>query len=253
LRSFYILTLFPEIFNNYFATSLADKGLKKGLFDVNIINIRDFTKSKFKKVDDYPFGGFSGLVLQVQPLIDALNFVEKICPGVVFFYPSPRGSVLKQKKLFEISEKFDKICFLCGHYKGVDERIFKLKKIEEISIGDYVLNSGEVATMVLLDGLLRLIPGFIGNEKCITEDSISNCLLESPNYTKPREIFGEVVPDVLLSGHHENIRFWQLKESFKKAIESKPYLILGKNLDKYEKTAFGQAKAEILKELYSGG
>uniref|UniRef100_A0A7C5KG91 tRNA (guanine-N(1)-)-methyltransferase n=1 Tax=Thermodesulfobium narugense TaxID=184064 RepID=A0A7C5KG91_9BACT len=253
MNSYYILTLFPEIFHVYFNVGLAKKGLEKGLFNVNVINIRDFAKNKFKKVDDYPFGGSSGLVLQVQPIIDAIDYVEQACPGVVCFYPSPRGEVIKQKKLCEISQKFDKICFLCGHYKGIDERVFKLKKIKEISVGDYVLNSGEVATIVLLDGLLRLIPGFIGNEKCIMEDSISSRLLESPNYTKPREIFGEVVPDVLLSGHHKNIRFWQLKESFKRTVKSKPYLILGRNFDKCEKAAYAQAKEEILKELYSGG
>ncbi|AWB10226.1 tRNA (Guanine37-N(1)-) methyltransferase [Thermodesulfobium acidiphilum] len=253
MNSYYVLTLFPEIFNTYFSIGLAKKGLEKGLFSINIINLRDFTKDKFKKVDDYPFGGSSGLVLQVQPIVDAINYVESMCPDVIFFYPSPRGEVLKQKMLFEISKKFDKICFLCGHYKGVDERIFKLKEIKEISVGDYVLNSGEIATMVLLDGLLRLIPGFIGNEKCIMEDSISSYLLESPNYTRPREIFGKAVPNVLLSGHHKNIKFWQMKESFKKTIKSKPYLILGKSFDKSEKAAFAQAKEEILKELYSGG
>ncbi len=205
-----ILTLFPEMFSPI-QSSILKRATDNGILEFNIVNIRDFSLDKHKKCDDYPFGGGAGMLMSVQPLYDAIQSVKKENSKLIF--PSPRGKVFNQKIAKDLS-KFDHLIFVCGHYEGVDERIFELFKIEEISIGDYILTGGELPTMVIIDTLSRFIDGVISSES-LENESFSNGLLEYPQYTRPAEFMGLKVPEVLLSGNHKDIENWRREESLK--------------------------------------
>lgn len=203
-----ILTLFPESFSPL-KTSILDNAVENGLLEFNIINIRDFSKDKHKKCDDYPFGGGAGMLMTVQPLFDAINSVYEKDAKIIF--PSPVGEVLSVKKAQQLS-KYEHLIFVCGHYEGVDERIFELFPIEQISIGDYVLTGGELPTMVIIDCLSRFVDGVLSSDS-LTDESFSNGLLEYPQYTRPQEFMGLKVPDVLVSGNHGEVEKWRKKQS----------------------------------------
>lgn len=205
-----ILTLFPEMFSPI-QSSILKRATDNGILEFNIVNIRDFSLDKHKKCDDYPFGGGAGMLMSVQPLYDAIQSVKKENSKLIF--PSPRGKVFNQKIAKDLS-KFDHLIFVCGHYEGVDERIFELFDMEEISIGDYVLTGGELPTMVIIDTLSRFIDGVISSES-LENESFSNGLLEYPQYTRPAEFMGLKVPEVLLSGNHKDIENWRREESLK--------------------------------------
>lgn len=206
-----ILTLFPESFAPL-KTSILGRAEENGILEINLVNIRDFSKDKHKKCDDYPFGGGAGMLMTVQPLFDAINSVYE--EGCKIIFPSPIGQILNAKKAEELS-KFEHLIFVCGHYEGVDERIFELFEIEQISIGDYVLTGGELPTMVIVDCLSRFVDGVISKES-LQSESFSNGLLEYPQYTRPQEFNGLKVPDVLVSGNHQEVDKWREEQSLKR-------------------------------------
>lgn len=203
-----ILTLFPEAFEPL-KTSILGRAVENGILEFNVINIRDFSKDKHKKCDDYPFGGGAGMLMTVQPLFDAINSVYKEGSKIVF--PSPIGQTFCVKKAEELS-KCEHLIFVCGHYEGVDDRIFQLFDIEQISIGDYVLTGGELPTMVIIDSLSRFVDGVISKES-LENESFSNGLLEYPQYTRPQKFMGLKVPDVLVSGNHQEVDKWRQQQS----------------------------------------
>lgn len=204
-----ILTLFPEMFD-IFNHSIVGKAKEKGLISIEAINIRDYTLNKHKKVDDYPYGGGAGMVMSAQPVVDAIRASKKNNNGKVIFL-GPRGKTFNQKMAEELSKE-DKLIFLCGHYEGIDQRAFKEVDME-ISLGDFVLTGGEMAAIPIIDAILRLVPGVLNKEESHQDESFSGGLLEYPHYTRPEVFEDERVPDVLLSGHHENIRKWRRLQS----------------------------------------
>ncbi|AUA36494.1 tRNA (guanine-N(1)-)-methyltransferase (M1G-methyltransferase) (tRNA [GM37] methyltransferase) [Clostridioides difficile] len=213
---FHIMTLFPEIFNSYMDESIMKRAVEKGIIEVYIYNIRDFSNNKHKKVDDYPFGGGVGMVMTPQPIYDTYKHIittHNISnPSVI--YLTPKGKVYNQSIAKQMSLKED-IILLCGHYEGVDERIIDLIVTDEISIGDYVLTGGELPALIMIDSISRLIPGVLNQEESFEEESFKDNLLEYPHYTRPRDFEGLKVPEVLLSGNHKKIDEWRREESIR--------------------------------------
>ena len=205
-----IFTLYPEIFPGPLAKGLYGKALSKKIWDLKIVNIRDATEDKHKTVDDTPFGGGSGMLLKADVLAKSIDQNKK--SGERIFYLSPKGKKFDQRLSRELSKE-KSISLICGHFEGVDERILSTRNIEEISIGDFVLSGGETAAIVLLDSILRLLPGVLGNDQSKNEESFENGLLEYPQYTKPQIWEKKRVPDVLLSGDHSKIKDWRLSQS----------------------------------------
>ena len=203
------LTLFPEMFN-IFDFSIIGRAREKGIVDLNCINIRDYTLDKHKKVDAYPYGGGAGMVMTPLPIVDSIRACKKENKGKVIFL-GPKGKTFNQSLARELSKE-EELILLCGHYEGIDERAFKHIDME-ISLGDFVLTGGEMAAIPVIDSILRLVPGVLGKEESFQEESYSEGILEYPQYTRPEEFEGERVPEVLLSGHHENIRKWRRKQS----------------------------------------
>lgn len=204
-----ILTLFPEMFD-IFNYSIIGRARENNLVNIECINIRDYTKDKHKKVDDYPYGGGCGMVMAPQPLIDSIKACKENNKGKVIFL-GPRGRKFNQEVSKELSKEKELI-FLCGHYEGIDERVYNYID-DEISLGDFVLTGGEMAAIPIIDSLLRFVPKVLGKEESYEEESFSDGLLEYPQYTRPEEYEGMKVPDVLLSGHHANIKKWRRKQS----------------------------------------
>ncbi|MBN6015315.1 tRNA (guanosine(37)-N1)-methyltransferase TrmD [Clostridioides difficile] len=213
---FHIMTLFPEIFNSYMDESIMKRAVEKGIIEVHIYNIRDFSNNKHKKVDDYPFGGGAGMVMTPQPIYDTYKHIITTHninnPSVI--YLTPKGKVYNQSMAKQMSLKED-IILLCGHYEGIDERIIDLIVTDEISIGDYVLTGGELPALIMIDSILRLIPGVLNQEESFEEESFKDNLLEYPHYTRPRDFEGLKVPEVLLSGNHKKIDEWRREESIR--------------------------------------
>ncbi len=220
-----ILTLFPEMFNNIINESILGRAQEKGLLKINPINIRSYSKDKHKRVDDYPYGGGSGMVLMNQPLFDALESLTQGRKDSRILYLTPKGRTFNQQIANSLAAEKNLI-FVCGHYEGIDQRIIDRWITDEISIGDYVLTGGELPAMVVIDSISRLIPGVLGKDESFLEESFYNGLLEYPHYTRPSVYDGEAVPHVLLSGNHKMIAEWRKKESLKITIERRPDLIL---------------------------
>lgn len=214
-----ILTLFPEMFAPVTSCSILGKAVEKGIIDISLTNIRDFSKDKHNRVDDYPFGGGGGMVMIPDPIFSALEHVNAKAKKII--YMSPRGKVLDEEKIRQLAD-LDGFVILCGHYEGVDQRVLDYWDAEEISIGDYVLTGGELPAMVLIDSVARLLPGVLGNEDSALNESVYSGLLEHPLYTQPREYRDMEVPEVLLSGHHLNIELWKLKQSLALTRERRP-------------------------------
>ena len=218
-----ILTIFPEMFYSFIGTSIMKRGIEKNIIQMNIVDIRNFSKDKHKKVDDYPYGGGPGMVMTPQPIYDAYQSIEKVKENTPCIYLSPQGKKFDQKMAEELSNH-SQVIFLCGHYEGVDQRVLDKIVTHEISLGDYVLTGGELPAMVIIDCLSRLLPGMLGNEHSAQEDSISSGLLEFPQYTRPYKFLDETVPEVLLSGNHEEIRKWRRRKSLLKTRDRRPDL-----------------------------
>ncbi len=235
-----ILTLFPDMFHGFLDTSIIKKARLKNLVEINLVDFREYSTLKTKRVDDYPYGGGSGMVLRYQPVVAALKQHQSPDSSVIML--SPSGNLFNQKLARKLSNKQDLI-LICGHYEGYDERI--LQHVDQvISIGDYVLTGGELASMVLSDAVIRLLPEVI-SDGSKSEESFENELLEYPHYTRPETIAGQKVPDVLISGNHQKIAEYRLKESFKKTLIYRPDLIKNYKFDKAALKSFKQAKDEL--------
>lgn len=218
-------------------SSILGKAAEKGILDINLINIRDFSKDRHNKADDTPYGGGVGMVMFCQPIFDALRSIGAEEKKII--YMSPRGSVLNQGKIEELAS-LDEMTVLCGHYEGVDQRVLDYWNMEEISIGDYVLTGGELAAMVMIDAVSRFVPGVLGTSESAADESIYSGLLEYDQYTKPRVYEGLEVPEVLFNGNHKLIHLWQFRKSLELTKEKRPdlweaYLSEEKNLSKEEK------------------
>lgn len=224
-----ILSLFPEYFNPLLETSIIKRAYDKGAFEFEVIDFRKFTNEKHGHVDDSPYGGGAGMVLMCQPILDALKAVKTDDSTVILL--SPQGKTFNQKIAKELSLK-DHLIFICGHYEGFDERIRDYVDLQ-LSLGDFVLTGGEPAALTMCDSILRLLPGTIKQDSA-DDDSFSHGLLEYPQYTRPEEYDGKRVPDVLLSGHHANIKKWRREESLKKTAKYRPDLLEGIELTKKE-------------------
>ena len=217
---FNVLTLFPEMFSAL-DESIIGRGKEKGLIDINLINIRDFSKNRHKKVDDTPYGGGAGMVMEPTVVYDAYCFVKE--PNAKVIYMSPQGKTLNQQMVQDLAKE-ENIILLCGHYEGIDQRVIDEIVDEEISIGDYVLTGGELPAMVLIDSVSRYVAGVL-KEDSIQEESFTNGLLEYPQYTRPEVFLGKRVPEVLLSGHHENIKEWRRNQSIINTYLKRPDLL----------------------------
>ena len=205
-----IFTLYPEMFPGVLSKGIYGKALQNKLWDLKVVNIRDAAEDKHKTVDDTPFGGGSGMLLKANVLAKSIDQNKR--DGERIFYLSPRGKKLDQELALELSQE-KSISLICGHFEGVDERILSTRNIEELSIGDFILSGGETASFIVLDSILRLLPGVLGNEKSKKDESFENTLLEYPQYTKPQIWEEKSVPEVLLSGDHSKIKHWRLSQS----------------------------------------
>lgn len=217
-----ILTLFPQMIMGVLGESVTGRALRNNLFELNLIDIREFTLDKHRRVDDYPYGGGDGMVMQAEPVYRAYNSVKS--DKARFIYLTPHGRTFNQSIAKELSKE-EHLIFLCGHYEGIDQRVIDLLNPEEISLGDFILTGGELAVMPVCDSILRLVPGVLGNETSADVESFENNLLEYPQYTRPEEILNMRVPDVLLSGHHKNIEEWRHFESLKATFLKRPDLL----------------------------
>lgn len=217
-----VLTIFPEMYEAL-NSSVIGKALEKELFSVEVYNIRDYSLNKHKKCDDYPFGGGAGMVMTPQPLHDAITAADP-AHEAVRIYLSPKGKTLDQKTVTELA-KLDHIVLINGSYEGIDERIIELDVDRELSIGDYVLTSGDLASLVVINAVARYIPDVLGSEQSTDEESFSAGTLEYPQYTRPQEFMGLRVPEVLISGNHAEIREWRRKESLRITAERRPDLL----------------------------
>ena len=217
---FDVLTLFPEMFEPL-KQSIIGRAKEKDLIDINLINIRDFSKDKHKKVDDTPYGGGAGMVMRADVVYDAIQSVNE--PKTKVIYLTPQGKTLTQDKVKDLSKE-KHLILLCGHYEGIDQRVIDEVVDEEISIGDYVLTGGEIPAMVLIDTVSRYVDGVLSKES-ILEESFTSGLLEYPQYTRPEVFRGKRVPEVLLSGHHENIERWRKEQSEKITLKKRPDLL----------------------------
>ena len=239
-----ILTIFPDMFDSFFASSILGRAVEQGLLDIRITDIRPFSASKHHNTDDYSFGGGAGMVMMAQPIMDAMAAVCRDYPSARRIYLGPRGKKLTTSLARELSREKELI-LLCGHYEGVDQRALDTCVDEEISIGDYILTGGEPAAMVLVDCVARFIPNVLGCSDSPEEESFSDGLLEYPQYTRPRNLNGLVVPQVLLNGDHAKIKAWRRKESLKATFMLRPDLLKTARLDDKDRKMI----EEICKEM----
>jgi len=222
---FHVMTLFPDMINSAMNTSITGRAIESGILSINAVDIRDYTLDKHKRVDDYPYGGGAGMVMQAQPVVDCYKAIVKDNninkPRVIFL--TPQGRTFNQEIAKELAKE-DDLIFLCGHYEGIDERALELIVTDNISIGDFVLTGGEMPAMIMMDCISRLVPGVLGNGDSSEDESFSDGLLEYPQYTRPDNYEGLGVPEVLLSGHHANISKWRHEMSLARTKERRPDL-----------------------------
>lgn len=221
---FHVLTLFPDMLNTIMDTSILGRAVKSGHIEFDAVNIRDFAFNKHNKVDDYPYGGGAGMLMQAEPVYLAYEAVAKKCekrPRVI--YTTPQGSVFNQKLASELAQESD-IIILCGHYEGIDERVLQEIVTDEVSVGDYVLTGGELPAMIMVDAISRLIPGVLNNDVSAEFESFEDNLLEYPQYSRPEEWHGKHVPEILLSGDHAKVDAWRRDQSVRRTLEKRPDL-----------------------------
>lgn len=242
--NFHVLTLFPEMVQSGLNTSITGRAIENGLINLNTVNIRDFSEDKHNRVDDYPYGGGAGMVIQAEPVYKAYAYLANHIrfsgeapavyrkPRVV--YVTPQGSLFNQSMAQELALEEDLI-ILCGHYEGIDERVLEMIVTDNVSIGDYVLTGGELAAMVMVDAISRLIPGVLSNDTSSEFESLEDNLLEYPQYTRPEVFMGHKVPEVLLSGHHANIDAWRREQSIIRTYERRPDLLEKAELSEEER------------------
>ncbi|MBC9783377.1 tRNA (guanosine(37)-N1)-methyltransferase TrmD [Heliobacterium chlorum] len=244
-----VLTIFPDMFKGPMETSIIGRAQGKGIVSIQTHDVRDYTDNKHRRVDDTPFGGGAGMVMMAQPFFDALEKIldakagEK-APDTRVVLLTPQGKTFDQAKARELSQ-IPRLVMLCGRYEGIDDRVRQVWVDEELSIGDYVLTGGELAAMVIIDAVVRLLPGALGDESSAEEESFSDGLLEYPQFTKPAQFRGLEVPPVLLSGHHASIRRWRRKESLKRTYQVRPELLKERNFDFDDQVLMAEALQEL--------
>lgn len=241
MMNIHILSLFPDMFEGVFGSSILKKAQEKGAVQMNVTDFRSFSQNKHNQVDDYPYGGGAGMVLKPEPLFHAVEdlVAQGKKPRIILM--CPQGERYDQKKAEELAKEEDLI-FLCGHYEGYDERIREYLVTDEISIGDFVLTGGELAAMTVIDSVVRLLPGVLGQEASHVNDSFSTGLLEHPHYTRPADFRGMKVPDVLMSGNHAKIEQWRMEQSLKRTFERRPDLLEHIELTKEQQAYLKQLK-----------
>lgn len=222
---FDIITIFPEIFNSYSSESILKRALERKIVEMNVYNLRDFTTDKHRVVDDYPYGGGPGMVMKPEPFFKAIESIKKDGIPRHTIMLSPQGRVFEQNIALSMAQKKNNLLFICGRYEAIDERVREALVDEEISIGDYVLTGGELPALVIIDTVVRLLPGVLGDERSKEDESFTWGLLDYPHYTRPPEFRGLRVPDVLLSGNHKEIALWRRKEALSRTIKRRPDLI----------------------------
>src|SRR5690625_1487176 len=240
-----VLTLFPEMFTGVLNSSILKRAKEREKFSYQLINFREYATNKHEKVDDYPYGGGAGMVLSPQPIFDAVEAITKeqsTKPRIVLL--CPQGETYHQQKAEEFSQA-DHLILICGHYEGYDERIRQHLVTDEVSIGDYVLTSGELGALVIMDSVVRLLPGVLGNEQSAVDDSFSTGLLEHPHYTRPANFRGYQVPEILLSGHHENINKWRKKQALTRTYKRRKDLLTKTKLSAEEDELLAVIKKEL--------
>ena len=232
---FYVLTLFPDMIRDGFQTSITGRAVEKGILSLETVNIRDFSVNKHQRVDDYPYGGGAGMVMQAEPVYLAYESVaKKLTKKPRVLYMSPQGKVFHQRMAEELAREEEQV-FLCGHYEGIDERVLEEIVTDEVSIGDYVLTGGELPALVMMDAISRLLEGVLHNEESAEFDSFSDNLLEYPQYSRPQNWRGKEVPEILLSGHHLNVEKWRREQSLLRTRKRRPDLLETANLTKEDK------------------
>ena len=242
--NFHVLTLFPEMIRDGFETSITGRAVEKGLLSLETVNIRDFSVNKHNRVDDYPYGGGAGMVMQAEPVYLAWeSVVEKLGRKPKVLYMSPQGRVFDQTMAQELAEEED-LLFLCGHYEGIDERVIEELDPEEISVGDYVLTGGELPALILADSVSRMLPGVLSDDECFEEESHFNSLLEYPQYTHPSSWNGRDVPEILLSGHHAKVDEWRRQKSLERTYKRRPDMLERAKLDKKDEAFLSKLEKE---------
>jgi tRNA (guanine37-N1)-methyltransferase len=240
---FDVVTLFPEMFAAVAASGITSRALEEGLWSLTTWNPRDFTADRYRTVDDRPYGGGPGMVMLAEPLERALDAVAKSGGAARTIYLSPQGRKLDHRRVMELSQE-RAVTLLCGRYEGVDERLLARRVDEEISLGDFVLSGGEIAAMALMDAVVRQLPGAVGDSASVVEESFADGLLDCPQYTRPELYKGERVPEVLLSGHHENIRRWRLKQALGRTWARRPDLLAVRDLRDEERLLLEEFRQE---------
>lgn len=243
--NYHILTLFPEMVENGLHTSIIGRAVEKGILSIHAVNIRDYANNKHNQVDDYPYGGGAGMVMQAEPICNAYEALcEEIGKKPRVIYMTPQGKVFNQKIAQELAKEED-LVFLCGHYEGIDERALELIVTDYLSAGDYVLTGGELPAMVMIDCISRLVPGVLKNEESAAIETFHDNLLEYPQYTRPELFRDKRVPEVLLSGHHKNIETWRREQSIERTIKMRPDLIEDANLSEKERKLVEKKQEEL--------
>lgn len=240
---FDVLTLFPEIIENYCSASVIGRAAEREIISVNTVNPRDFAENKHRKVDEMPYGGGAGMVLSCQPFYDSYDSIKKSSDSVSLIL-TPQGKPFNQAYAEDLSKK-EQIIMLCGHYEGYDERIREIPGLIEVSVGDFVITGGELGALCVIDAVTRLLPGGIGRDESAEEDSFSDGLLEYPHYTRPYDFRGKTVPDILLSGHHKEITKWRKTQSILRTKQKRPDLF-----EKFMQKSHTPEEKEILDELH---
>ena len=246
--NFHVLTLFPEMIMNGLETSILGRAAAKGIVSFEAVNIRDYTLERHGKVDDYPYGGGAGMVMQAEPIYRAYEaLVEKIGKKPRVFYMTPQGQTFNQSIAEDLAKEED-LVFLCGHYEGVDERVLEMIATDYLSAGDYVLTGGELPAMMMIDCISRLVPGVLNNNVSAEFETFHDNLLEYPQYTRPEVFMGKKVPDILLSGHHANVEKWRREQSIIRTLKNRPELledaVLSKKEQKFVDELLRQQEAE---------
>ncbi len=230
---FEVLTLFPEMLEGFFKSSILGRAAAQGYIEINCTNIRDYTKNKHRKVDDTPYGGGYGMIMACQPVVDCIRAVKAKLPNgcdkekTRVIYMSPQGKLFDQKKAHEL-KRYENLILLCGHYEGIDERIIELEVDEELSVGNYVLTGGELPAAIVVDAVSRLVDGVLPSPLCYEDESLQNGLLEHPQYTRPRVFEGLAVPEVLINGNHAMQEAWKKEQALKRTLEKRPDLLKDK-------------------------
>ncbi|NCB91038.1 MAG: tRNA (guanosine(37)-N1)-methyltransferase TrmD [Clostridia bacterium] len=246
---YHVLTLFPDMITQGLGTSIIGRAMEQGFIQLSATNIRDYSSNKHMKVDDYPYGGGAGMVMQAEPVYGAYqSVVEKIGYKPRVIYLTPQGSVFNQSMVEEFANEKD-LVFLCGHYEGIDERVLEEVVTDYVSIGDYVLTGGELPSMVMIDAISRFVPGVLSNEESAQFESFHDNLLEYPQYSRPAEWKGKKVPDVLLSGHHANIEKWRREQSILRTLLRRPELLEEASLTKKEKEYLEKLRLEVGRKI----